>query len=178
MVFRGLITTLVLGGGSLLLPPAVQGPVDTPLPAGWHQSAHRLVPKLLLPRELISVGNFGMTPGGGGNCGRYPARAMRSMKPGDALVTVQSFGQRDRGRHGEWARRLPPWPAIFPLSDLRPVPKSGSPGYWMLEADLRLAHRDGWLLVVTRGSPAGIRAQIEQAIGFVRGRFLQRFSTG
>ena len=177
MVFRGLITTLVLGGGSLLLAPAAQGPVEAQLLAGWHPSAHRLVPKLLLPRELVSVGNFGMRPGGGGNCGRYPARAMASMKPGDALVTVQSFMQHDRGRHGRWVARLPRWPADLPLRDLRRMPRSGSPGYWMLQADLRLAHRDAWLLVVTRGSPAGIRGQIEQA-GFVRGRFLQRSSTG
>jgi hypothetical protein len=62
---------------------------SVPVPAGWHRSHPRLVPKLLDPREILSLGNFGMRVGGGGNCGREPKAAIDAMKPGDALVTVQ-----------------------------------------------------------------------------------------
>jgi hypothetical protein len=61
------------------------------LPPGWHASRARLVPKLLRPREIVSVGTFGMAPGGGGNCGREPQEAIWRMKPGDMLVTVQEY---------------------------------------------------------------------------------------
>jgi hypothetical protein len=61
------------------------------LPPGWHASRARLVTKLLMPREVVSVGTFGMAPGGGGNCGREPVRAIGRMRPGDALVSVQEY---------------------------------------------------------------------------------------
>jgi hypothetical protein len=44
-----------------------------------------------MPREVISVGTFGMAPGSGGNCGREPARAIARMRPGDALISVQEY---------------------------------------------------------------------------------------
>jgi hypothetical protein len=65
---------------------------SVPVPAGWHRARARLVPNLLDPREILSLGNFGMRVGGGGNCGREPAAAIDAMKPGDALVTVQEVG--------------------------------------------------------------------------------------
>jgi hypothetical protein len=61
------------------------------LPSGWHASRARLVPNLLMPRELVSVGTFGMSPGGGGNCGREPAKAVGRMRPGDVLVSIQEY---------------------------------------------------------------------------------------
>jgi hypothetical protein len=61
------------------------------LPPGWHASGARLVTKLLMPREVVSVGTFGMAPGSGGNCGREPVRAIGRMGPGDALVSVQEY---------------------------------------------------------------------------------------
>ena len=72
------------------------------LPSGWHASRARLVTKLLVPREVVSVGTFGMAPGGGGYCGREPARAIGRMRPGDALVSVQEYsvGRRLRRRLG------------------------------------------------------------------------------
>ncbi len=74
------------------------------LPPGWHASRSRLVTRLLMPREVVSVGTFGMAPGSGGNCGREPARAIGRMRPGDGLVSVQEYVvtaemRRDLGSH-------------------------------------------------------------------------------
>jgi hypothetical protein len=79
------------------------------LPSGWHASRARLVTKLLVPREVVSVGTFGMAPGSGGNCGPEPARAIGRMRPGDALVSVQEYaiGPRQRGRLGSNFARDP-----------------------------------------------------------------------
>ncbi len=59
------------------------------LPAGWQRAARRLVPRLLDPREILSIGTFFMPVGGGGNCGREPVAALERMEPGDVLVTFQ-----------------------------------------------------------------------------------------
>jgi hypothetical protein len=86
------------------------------------------------------------------------------MKRGDALVSVQGIASSMAGA------TLPGWSASFPLTALRRMPKSGSPSYWMLTSNLRVGHRDAWVLVVTRGRPGGVlRAEIEQALAFVRG---------
>jgi hypothetical protein len=60
------------------------------LPVGWQRSAERLVP-LLMPREVISIGTFRMPAGGGGNCGREPVAAIRRMRRGDALISIQEY---------------------------------------------------------------------------------------
>jgi hypothetical protein len=44
-----------------------------------------------MPREVVSVGTFGMAAGQGGNCGREPIVAIRRMGTGDALFTVQEY---------------------------------------------------------------------------------------
>jgi hypothetical protein len=59
------------------------------LPAGWQRAPRRLVPRLLDPREILSIGTFLMPVGGGGNCGREPVAALVRMEPGDVLVTFQ-----------------------------------------------------------------------------------------
>jgi hypothetical protein len=61
------------------------------LPAGWQRAKARLVPKLLMPLEILSVGTFPMPAGGGGNCGREPVAAIERMRAGDALVSIQEY---------------------------------------------------------------------------------------
>jgi len=60
------------------------------LPVGWQRSGERLVP-LLMPREVVSIGTFPMPAGGGGNCGREPVAAIRRMRRGDALISIQEY---------------------------------------------------------------------------------------
>lgn len=64
---------------------------STPVPAGWRRARVRLVPKLLGPREILSLGTFAMPVGGGGNCGREPIAAIERMEAGDALVSIQEY---------------------------------------------------------------------------------------
>jgi hypothetical protein len=68
------------------------------VPSGWHVSRARLVPRLIRPREIVSVGTFGMVPGGGGNCGREPAKAVGRMGPQDGLISIQEYGVTRRMR--------------------------------------------------------------------------------
>jgi hypothetical protein len=76
------------------------------LPRGWRRSDTRLVP-LLMPREVLSVGTFPMPVGGGGNCGREPVAAIRRMRPGDALVSIQEYAVTARMRP-HLTRSFPP----------------------------------------------------------------------
>jgi hypothetical protein len=78
------------------------------LPPGWHGSRRRLVPKLLDPREILSVGTFPMRPGGGGNCGREPVAAIAAMRPGDALLSVQEYGVTRKMRERLGTEAAPP----------------------------------------------------------------------
>jgi hypothetical protein len=61
------------------------------IPAGWHLARRTLVPKLLMPHEVLSLGTFGMRPGQGGNCGREPSAALARMGRGDSLLSVQEY---------------------------------------------------------------------------------------
>jgi hypothetical protein len=89
--------------------------VTLQVPDGWHVSRDRLVTDLLMPREVVSVGTFGMAPGGGGNCGREPVAALRRMGPGDALVTVQEYFVDERMR-SRFRRRYPVEPTLGRLT--------------------------------------------------------------
>jgi hypothetical protein len=108
----------VLGLSAALVAPASDGggepggavasdryDLSLELPSGWHASRAPLVTKLLVPREVVSVGTFGMAPGSGGNCGREPARSIGRMRPGDALVSVQEYavGPRQGGMGSNFA---------------------------------------------------------------------------
>jgi hypothetical protein len=94
------------------------------VPAGWHRARARLVPKLLAPREVVSLGNFGMRVGGGGNCGREPAASISRMRAGDALVSLQEVPVFPRLR-AHLRRAFPPLPRQFGFADLRRVPGPG-----------------------------------------------------
>jgi hypothetical protein len=79
-------------------------------PAGWHLARHRLVPKLLDPREILALGTFAMPVGGGGNCGAEPTTAIRRMGDGDALIEIKevalSAPMRRRLRRGTFPSTL------------------------------------------------------------------------
>jgi hypothetical protein len=91
---------------------------SVPVPAGWHRSRSRLVPELLDPREIVSLGNFAMRAGGGGNCGREPKAAISAMRPGDALVSLQEVAVHPRLR-SHLPQHFPARPGRFSLDDLR-----------------------------------------------------------
>jgi hypothetical protein len=94
----GLLGTGVSGSGSSLRAfTSDLHAFEGRLPPGWQRSEARLVP-LLMPREVLSLGTFPMPAGGGGNCGREPAAAIRRMRPGDALVSIQEYQVTDRMR--------------------------------------------------------------------------------
>jgi hypothetical protein len=96
-------------------------------PAGWHEARRTLVPKLLMPREVLSLGTFGMRPGGGGDCGREPVAALAAMRRGDSLLTVQEYAVTAKMRR-HLGRRYPPLPAHPRLPRLeRAWPLPGPP---------------------------------------------------
>jgi hypothetical protein len=87
------------------------------LPPGWRWAEDRLVPKLLMPREILSIGTFRMPVGGGGNCNREPIAAIRRMERGDALISIQEYPVTAKmGSH--LTRNFPPMPARVELGRL------------------------------------------------------------
>jgi hypothetical protein len=78
------------------------------IPAGWQRAGARLVPKLLSPREILSLGTFAMPVGGGGDCGREPIAAIERMETGDALVSIQEDAVNGSMRARIGTRRAPP----------------------------------------------------------------------
>jgi len=114
----GLIVSGVSGSGS---PPhpfsSARYALEGTLPSGWQRSEARLVP-LLMPREVLSVGNFPMPAGGGGNCGREPVVAIRRMRPGDALISIQEYEVTARMRP-HLVRTFPPRSEQLDLEGLR-----------------------------------------------------------
>jgi hypothetical protein len=87
------------------------------LPPGWLRAEGRLVP-LLSPREVLSVGTFPMPAGGGGNCGREPVVAIRRMRAGDALISIQEYLVTERMRP-KLTRSFPPKAEQLGLDELR-----------------------------------------------------------
>jgi hypothetical protein len=81
---------------------------SAPVPAGWQRAKARLVPKLLSPREILSLGTFAMPVGGGGNCGREPIAAIERMQTGDALVSIQEYALNGAMRARTGTRSAPP----------------------------------------------------------------------
>lgn len=123
----GLLGTVVSGSGSS--PRAVGSErysFQGRLPPGWQRSDARLVP-LLMPREVLSVGTFPMPVGGGGNCGREPVAAIRRMRRGDALVSIQEYAVTARMRP-HLARSFPPKSHQLGLPRLRFGRLASAPG--------------------------------------------------
>jgi hypothetical protein len=83
------------GAGARAAPPAPKrvghDSVSVVLSAGWRLASRSLTPKLVAPREVLSAGTGRLPVGGGPVCGDayLPARAVRALRPGDALVSLQ-----------------------------------------------------------------------------------------
>ena len=77
--------------------------VQLKLESGWQAAEQSLTPKLLNPKELLSVGTLPMKPGG---CATVPLRTLEAMRAGDALITIQ---ERADARREDY----PPRPASF-----------------------------------------------------------------
>ncbi len=80
--------------------------VQMQLEPGWQMAEQSLTPKLLDPKELLTVGTLEMEPGG---CATVPMRALETMDAGDALITIQ---EREEGRPEDY----PPRPHRFRVS--------------------------------------------------------------
>ena len=117
-VAAGLVVSGVSGSGSSLRTYASDRyAFEGRLPPGWLRAGDRLVP-LISPREVLSVGTFPMPAGGGGNCGREPVVAIRRMRPGDALISIQEYVVTKRMRP-ELTRTFPPKDEQLDLDELR-----------------------------------------------------------
>lgn len=57
-------------------------------PEGWNRASETLTPELDQPRELVSLGTYRLSPGGE-DCVQIPERAIESIGPTDALITLQ-----------------------------------------------------------------------------------------
>ena len=57
-------------------------------PEGWNRAPETLTPNLDQPMELVSLGTYQLGPGGE-DCVQIPERAIESLGPTDALITVQ-----------------------------------------------------------------------------------------
>ena len=90
------------------------------LPPGWLRAEDRLVP-LLSPREVLSVGTFPMPAGGGGNCGREPVVAIRRMRRGDVLISIQEYAVTPKmRRQPHFSETFPPKAEQLGLEQLGP----------------------------------------------------------
>jgi hypothetical protein len=144
--------------------------LSVPVPAGWHPSRARLVPKLLAPREVVSLGDFGMRVGGGGNCGREPAASIRRMRAGDALVSLQEVPVFARLR-AHLRRSFPPLPRRLAFADLRWIPDPGAGRRAVRGATLAFSERGRAFeaLVYVAGPPTpALRADIGAILGGLR----------
>jgi hypothetical protein len=90
--------------------------VEVQLEPGWHAARENLTPKLIRPKDLLSVGTFRMRHGG--ECSQLPSRAYSDMGARDGLITIMEHAGRGSG--------FPPRPADFRL-DARPGPFECAP---------------------------------------------------
>ena len=141
------------------------------LPVGWHPAQARLVPKLLDPLEILSVGTSVLPVGGGGDCDREPVAAIERLRPGDALLSVQEYtvtaAMRSRIGTGAAPPRLAA--AIGELTLRRALHRPGEripapEDLWT--ATLPFTAHGRWFdaLVYVRGRPAAARLRQVRAI--------------
>jgi hypothetical protein len=134
---------------------------STSLAPGWQRSTTRLVPMLVLPREILSVGTFAMPIGGGGNCGREPVAAIARMGSGDALISIQEYGMSAgmRSRLDRIMPRLRSYSSADQL-ELRRHPRvpgalgPASPRLWSTTLPFRAHGRSFDALVYLAGRPS------------------------
>ena len=62
--------------------------VSVHVPSGWHVAPRSLTPKLIDPKEILSMGTAPL-PSGGDRCAQQPENALESMSEVDAFVSVQ-----------------------------------------------------------------------------------------
>ncbi len=140
-------------------------------PLGWHPAQARLVPKLLDPLEILSVGTSVLPVGGGGDCDREPVAAIERMRTGDALLSIQEYtvtaAMRSRLGTGEAPPRLAT--AIGELTLRRALHRPGEripapEDLWT--ATLPFTAHGRWFdaLVYVRGRPAPARLRQVRAI--------------
>jgi hypothetical protein len=153
------------------------------IPLGWRRAPRRLVPNLLDPKEILSLGTFATLVGGGGNCQREPIAAIERMGTGDALITIQEEAE-SRVMKGRLKRNPPP-PLSKVLSDLQlrrdlHAPRehvSPAEDLWHGQVSFTVAGRQFGALVFVKGPPRPRRvAQVHAilvAIHFDRGVFIR-----
>jgi hypothetical protein len=144
---------------------------STSVPAGWRRARARLVPKLLSPLEILSLGTFPMPVGGGGNCGREPIAAIERMRSGDALVSVQEYALNGAMRARAGKRGAPP-PLLASVRELvlRKAPhRRGEripPDQALWSATLPFTASGRWFdaLVYVKGKPTPARQRQVRSI--------------
>ena len=128
-------------------------------PSAWHRARTRLVPQLSDPREILSLGTGHLQVGSGGDCGRYPAKAMAAMGRGDVLISIQE-GFAPPG--AKWLAELPRRPSHFQIRSPGPgfekvsrrfafLPRFSKDGS-ILEFNFRARDRAFWVLLAMGGS--------------------------
>lgn len=124
------------------------------IPPNWRVAPKQLVPQMLDPREVVSLGTGPLRVGGGGNCGRYPAAALRAMTAGDTLITVQVRRNADLG---SWPPNTSmPKPLPMPSTDAVP----GAVGRVYVQ-ELYLDRGEIWAYVAYGSRPSA--AELETA---------------
>jgi hypothetical protein len=84
-------------------------------PEGWNRAPDTLTPHLGPARELLSLGTYGLSPGGE-DCGQLPERAIESIGPTDAFITLQEASS---------SADFPPRPARFTAENGEVAESSG-----------------------------------------------------
>ncbi len=124
--------------------------VSAQLPDRWQMSADKLVPKLVSPREIAAFGTFEMPVGGGGNCGRYPTKALSRMTDDDALIQIQETYV---ATGAKWLKSQPSRPTEFPVEAKR-YRDSGVRGIWGQQISFRAGPRYFDILIAFGSAPS------------------------